>query len=82
MFTATKRIAGANVVHTLTEVDEYGEEHVLATRRSAHSYNYAIIKRGRWGRQISWSRNPPRTPGHQGVRVQEAQKLDSTLAGC
>lgn len=41
--TAVSRDAGRNIVHTVT--DWYGEPAINGTRRSAHSYSYAICRR-------------------------------------
>lgn len=47
MIRGSARPAGRNVVHTVT-VD--GE--IIGTRRSAHCYSYAFVKRTRFGEYI------------------------------
>jgi hypothetical protein len=66
------RDAGRNVVHTV-EVDG----RVVATRRSAHRYGYAI---GYWTRTPSgrtvvvsrWSRSPQCTGSSFAIRIEDA----------
>lgn len=68
---ATSRDAGRNVVHTVT--DWHGD--VIDTRRSAHSYSYAICRRVMRNDRASvvvvrWSKSNRCTGGQFAVRVE------------
>lgn len=71
---AQSRDAGRNVVHTVT--DWYGHPAINGTRRSAHSYNYAICRRSsKDGQPVviveRWSKSPRCSSSHFPVEVQK-----------